>query len=61
MYFNISVLCIVDTTSILKSVFPTTYCFCLDGHLGGCVIAITVAIVIFFLGGGGWGLFSFFI
>ena len=49
MYFNISVLFIVDLTSILKSVFPTTYCFCLDGHLGGCVVAIIAAVVVFFL------------
>ena len=30
VYSNISVLLILDTTSILKSVFPTAYCFCLD-------------------------------
>ena len=37
VYFNIFVHFIVDTTSILKLVFPTAYCFCLGGHLGGCV------------------------
>ena len=47
VYFNISVLFIVDITTILKLVFPTLYCFCLDGHLGGCVVAIIVAIVFF--------------
>ena len=46
--FNISVLFFVDTTSILKSVFPTS-CFCLDGHLGGCVVAIIAAAVVFFV------------
>ena len=45
MYFNISVLSIVDITSILKLMFPTAYCFCLDGHLGGCVVDIIVAVV----------------
>ena len=47
MYFNISVLCIVDTTSILKLVFSTAYCFCLDSHLNGCNAAIVVVVVIF--------------
>ena len=46
MYFNIFVLFIVDTTSILKLVFPTVYCFCLDGYFGGCVVAIIVTVVI---------------
>ena len=45
VYFNISVLSIVDITSILKLMFPTAYCFCLDGHLGGCVVDIIVAVV----------------
>ena len=35
VYFNIFVFFIVDTTLILKLVFPAAYCFCLDGHLGG--------------------------
>ena len=43
--FNIFVLFIVDTTSILKLVFPTVYCFCLDGYVGGCVVAIIVTVV----------------
>ena len=45
-YFNIFVLFIVDTTSILKLVFPTVYCFCLDGYFGGCVVAIIVTVVV---------------
>ena len=49
VYFNTFVLFIVDTTSILKSVFPTAYCFCLDGNLGSCVVAIIVAVVFFYL------------
>ena len=47
MYFNISVLFIVATTSILKLVFPTAYCFGIDGDLGVCFVAIIVAIVVF--------------
>ena len=46
VYFNLSVLFVVGTTSILKSVFPTAYCFCLDGHLGDCAVAIIVAVVV---------------
>ena len=47
-YFNIFVLFIVDTTSILKLVFPTVYCFWHDGYFGGCVVVIvTVAVVVF--------------
>ena len=46
MHFNISVLFVVDTTSILKLVFPTAYCSCLDGHLDCCVVAIIVAVVL---------------
>ena len=38
VYFNISVLFIGHTTSILKFLFPTPYCFCLDSNLGGCVV-----------------------
>ena len=45
MLFNIFVLFIVDTTSILKLVFPTGYCFCLDGYFGGCAVAIIVTVV----------------
>ena len=44
-YFNICVFLIVDTTSLLKFVFPTAYYFCLDSRLGGCVVAIVAAIV----------------
>ena len=44
VYFNISVLFIVDNTSVLKLIFPTAYCFCLDGHLGGWVVAIAVLV-----------------
>ena len=47
MYFHISVLFILDTISILKLVFPTVYCFCLDGYVGGCVLAIIVTVVVF--------------
>ena len=39
VYFNISVLFIVGTTSTLKLLFPITYCFCLDSHLSGCVFS----------------------
>ena len=46
VYINISALFIVNTTSTLKSVVPTAYCFCLDGHLGGCAVAIVVAVVV---------------
>ena len=48
MYFNISVLFIEDTTSILKFVFPITYCFCLYSHLSSCVVVIIVVVVAFF-------------
>ena len=44
-YVNISVLFIIYTTSILKFVFPTAYCFCLGGCLGGCLVVIVVAVV----------------
>ena len=46
MHFNIFVLFIADTTSVLKLVFPTVYCFCLDGYFGGCVVAIIVTVVV---------------
>ena len=42
VYFNIYILFIVDNTSILKLVFPITYCFCLDCHLSGCAVVIVV-------------------
>ena len=42
MYFNISVFFVVYNTSILKMVFPITYCFCLDSHLSACVVVIIV-------------------
>ena len=49
MYFNISVLFVVNTTFILKLVFPTAYCFCLDGRLGGYVVAnIVPAFIVVF-------------
>ena len=48
-FFNIFVLFIVDTTFILKLVFPTVYCFCLDGYFGGCVVAIIVTVVFVFI------------
>ena len=41
-----SVVFIVDSTSILKSVCTTGYCFCLDGDFGGCVVAIIFAVVV---------------
>ena len=46
VHFNIFVLFIADTTSILKLVFPTVYCFCLDGYFCGCVVAIIVTVVV---------------
>ena len=46
VYFNILVLFIVDTTSVLKLVFPTVYYFCLDGYSGGCVVVIIVTVVV---------------
>ena len=49
MHFNIFVLFIVDTTSILTLVFPTIYYFCLDGYIGGCVVAIIVTVVVVFI------------
>ena len=45
-YFNIFVLFIVDTTSFLKLVFLTVYCFCLDGYFSGCVVAIIATVVV---------------
>ena len=47
-YFNIFVLFIVDTTSILKLMCPTVYCFYLDGYFGGCVAVIIVTVVVVF-------------
>ena len=49
VYFNIFILFIVGTTSILKLVFPTVYYFRLDGYFGGCVVAIIVAVVFIYL------------
>ena len=49
VYFNIFVLFLADTTSILKLVFPTVYYFCLDGYFGGCAIAIIVTVVFIYL------------
>ena len=49
VYFNISVLFIVDTTSILKSLLPAAYYFCLDDYLGDCIVAITVTAVVVFI------------
>ena len=48
-YFNISVIFIVHTTSILKLVSPITYCFCLVSHLSGCVAVIINVAVAFLL------------
>ena len=47
-YFNIFVLFIVGTTSILKLMCPTVYCFYLDGYFGGCVAVIIVTAVVVF-------------
>ena len=47
MYFNIFVPIIVDTTSILKLVFPTVYCFFLECYVGGCLVAIIATAVVF--------------
>ena len=44
MCFNSVVLVIADTTSILKLVFPTVYCFYLDGYVGGCAAVAIIAI-----------------
>ena len=50
VYFNIFILFIVGTTSILKLVFPTVYYFCLDGYFGSCVVAIiATAVVVAFI------------
>ena len=49
VYFSILVLFNEDTTSILKLVFTTVYCFCLDGYVGGYVFAITNTIVVVFI------------
>ena len=49
MHFNIFLLFIIDTTSILKLVFPTVYCFCLDGYFGGFVVAIVFTVVFIYL------------
>ena len=48
MYFKISDLFIVDTTSILKLVFRTAYCSWLHGHVSGCVGACMIAAFPFF-------------
>ena len=40
---------IVDTTSILKLVFPIVYCFCIDGCFGRFVVAIIVTVVVIFI------------
>ena len=47
-YFNIFVLFIVGTTSILKLMCPTVYCFYLDGYFGGYVAVIIVTAVVVF-------------
>ena len=49
VYFNVSVLFIVYKTSILKLVFPTFFCFCLDSHLSGCVVVVVVDVAFFLL------------
>ena len=48
-YSNISNFFIVDTTSLLKFVFPIAYYFCLGGRLGGCVVVAVVSIYYLFL------------
>ena len=46
LYENMSILIflffIVYNASILKMVFPITYCFCLDSHLSTCIVVIIV-------------------
>ena len=49
VYFNIFVLFIVDTTYILKLLFPTVYYFCLGGYFGDCVVAISFTVVVVFI------------
>ena len=49
VYFNIFRFFVVDTNSVSKFVFPISYCFCLDDRLSGCVVAIFVAVINFFL------------
>ena len=44
--FYISVRFIVDTTSILKLVFPNVYYFCLHDYFGGYFVPIIVTVVI---------------
>ena len=46
VYFNIFILVIVDNTSVLKLVFPITYCCCLDSHLSGCVVVVIIVVVV---------------
>ena len=46
MYVDIFILFVVDTTSILKLVFPAVYCFCLNGYFSGCVVVIIVTVVV---------------
>ena len=49
VYFYIPVLFIVYTTSILKSVLPITYCFCLDSHFSDYInVIINVAVAFLF-------------
>ena len=38
------ILFIVDNTSVLKLVFPITYCFCFENHLSGCVVVVIVVL-----------------
>ena len=37
-------LAVATSTSILKLIFLTAYCFCFDSHLNGCVVAIFVVV-----------------
>ena len=46
VYFDIFFLFIVDATFILKFECPTVCCFCLDGHLYDCFVAIIVSVVV---------------
>ena len=49
MYFNVSDLFIVDTTSILKLMFPVAFCFWVDSCLGYCVAVVVVIFIYLFI------------
>ena len=46
--FNISVLFIVDTTSVLKLFFPFSYWFCHDGQLKAVLLSLLMLLLLFF-------------